>query len=206
MSLLDPFKEGLSMVQGLSPARLKALADERLDDLLEGEALRARRRVDELTRTFPSAQRPELSHRLVDQKKQLASMVGGVTGVFGLGAVPVDLVGMAYLQLSLLADLSCLYKADLRSPAGKQELLDLFSWANGLGPLERSSPRVLGSLASLLLRKGGFTMLGRAVPLIAAPVSAYLNHQHIQKVGEAAVRHYDGWARAQEKARRRGGG
>lgn len=40
------------------------------------------------------------------------------------------------------------------------------------------------------------------MPLVAAPVSAYLNNQHVQQVGDAAVRHYDGWVHAHEKARR----
>ena len=40
------------------------------------------------------------------------------------------------------------------------------------------------------------------MPLVAAPVSAYLNNQHIQQVGDEAVRHYDGFAAAHEKTRK----
>jgi hypothetical protein len=57
----------------------------------------------------------------------------------------------------------------------------------------------------MLLARGGLKGLSRAMPLVAAPISAYLNNQHIQQVGDIAVRHYDGWGRAHEKARRASG-
>lgn len=206
MALFDPVKRQLDALRELRPANLRRLANERLSDLLEREAARSRRRVDELARSYPSAGPRELAQRLIDHKKQLASMVGGITGVFGAATVPIDLVGMAYLQLALLTDVSTVFKANLRSEAGKQEVLDLFGYANGIGPIERSSPRVLGSLASMALKAGGLKTLGRAMPLVAAPISAYLNNHHIQRVGEAAVRHFDGWAKASEKAKKPGGG
>jgi hypothetical protein len=39
------------------------------------------------------------------------------------------------------------------------------------------------------------------MPLVAAPVTAWLNNHHIQVVGEAALRQYDGFARAAAKTR-----
>jgi hypothetical protein len=200
MAFFDPLKERLKPLGALRPKELRRLSNERLTVLIEQEARRAKDRVDELQRTYPSAGTREIAQRLVDQKKQLASMIGGVTGIFGAVTVPLDLVGMAYLELSLLVDVAHVFKLNLRSDAAKQELLDLFGYANGIGPTQRSSPKVLGSLAAMMLRRGGLSTLGRAMPLVAAPISAYLNNQHIQKIGEAAVRHYDGLAKAHAKA------
>jgi hypothetical protein len=205
MAFFDPLLEQLKSARRLSPKNLRKLAGERLSDLVEKEAVRARARVEELQQRYPSAGPRELSQRLVDQKKQLASMVGGVTGVFGAVTVPLDLVGMVYLQLSLLTEVATVFKVSLKSERERQELLDLFGYSNGIGPVQRSSPKVVGSLAALLLARGGLKTLSRAMPLVAAPISAYLNNQHIQQVGEAAVRHYDGWVHAHEKQKKASG-
>jgi hypothetical protein len=53
----------------------------------------------------------------------------------------------------------------------------------------------------MLLEKGGLHTLGRAMPLVAAPVTAYFNNQHIQMVGEQAVRFYEGFDKAHAKAK-----
>lgn len=206
MGFFDPLLEQVRAARQLTPKNLRKLANARLSDLVEKEAVRARARIDELSQRYPSAGPRELSQRLIDQKKQLASMVGGVTGVFGAVTVPLDLVGMVYLQISLLAEVATVFKVSLKSERERQELLDLFGYSNGIGPVQRSSPRVLGSLAALLLAKGGLKTLSRAMPLVAAPISAYLNNQHIQQVGDAAVRHYDGWVHAHEKQKKASGG
>jgi hypothetical protein len=62
---------------------------------------------------------------------------------------------------------------------------------------------VLGKVAGNILEKSGLRGLGRALPLVAAPVGAYLNNRHIQAIGEAAVRHYDGFERASTKSKNR---
>jgi hypothetical protein len=196
----------MGLFDALSPRKLKALASERVSDLLERETARARRHVDDLARKYPSATPRELAQRCVDQKKNVAGVVGGVTGVFGLVTVPLDLVGMVYLQLGLLAEVATSFKVNLRSERARTELLDLFGYANGLGPVQRASPRVVGSLAALLLARGGLTTFSRAMPLVAAPISAYLNNHHIQEVGDAAMRHYEGWVKAHEKTRKASGG
>ena len=56
-----------------------------------------------------------------------------------------------------------------------------------------------------LLTKTGLKAIGRAMPLVAAPISAYLNNQHIQRVGYSAIRHYDGWVHAHEKSKKASG-
>ena len=186
MAFFDPLLQ-------LSPKNLKKMGNTQLSELIEKEAVRARVKVDELQQRYPSAGPRELSQRLIDSKKNLASMVGGMTGVFGAITVPIDLVGMVYLQLSLLTEVATVFKLSLKSERERQELIDLLGYSNGIGPVQRSGPKVVGSLAALLLARGGLKGLSRAMPLLAAPISAYLNNQHIQQVGESAVRHYDGF-------------
>ncbi len=206
MGFFDPLLDQVKQARLLSPKNLRKLADARLSELIEKEAVRARARVDDLQQRYPSAGPRELAQRLIDSKKSLASMVGGVTGVFGVVTVPLDLVGMVYLQIALLTEVATVFKQPLRSERERTELLDLLGYANGIGPVQRASPRVLGSLAALLLAKGGLTSVARVMPLVAAPISAYLNNQHVQRVGEAAVRHYDGWSRAHAKAKKAAAG
>lgn len=199
MAFYDP------LVNALSPSKLKSLANERLSDLIDKEAVRARASLEELQQRYPSAGPRELSQRLIDSKKQVASMLGGVTGIFGAVTVPVDLVGMVYLQLVLLVEVGTVFKADFKNERGKKDVLDLFGYANGIGPVQRASPKVLGSLAAMVLTKTGLKAIGRAMPLVAAPISAYLNNQHIQRVGDSAIRHYDGWVHAHEKSKKASG-
>lgn len=206
MGFFDPFLEQVKVVRQLTPGNLKKLGNTQLSELIEKEAVRARVKVDELQQRYPSAGPRELSQRLIDTKKNLASMVGGITGVFGAVTVPIDLVGMVYLQLSLLTEVATVFKLSLKSERERQELIDLLGYSNGIGPVQRSGPKVVGSLAALLLARGGLKGLSRAMPLVAAPISAYLNNQHIQQVGEAAVRHYDGWVHAHEKSQKAAGG
>jgi hypothetical protein len=201
MAFYDPLLDRLVFLNQLKPANLKKLGNARLSDIIDKEAIRARRRVDALHERYPSAQSKELAQRLIDQKKNLASMVGGISGVFGVITLPADLLLMVWLQLSMLVDLATLHKVSLKSERARKELLDVFGYANGIGPMQRASPKVLSKLASVLLQKGGFSTLGKAMPLVAAPISAYLNNHHIQQVGDHALRHYNGFERAQAKTR-----
>ena len=57
-----------------------------------------------------------------------------------------------------------------------------------------------------MLERGGLETFGRALPLVAAPVTAYLNNKNIQEVGEEAVRFYAGFDKAHQKNRRESGG
>jgi hypothetical protein len=202
MSLLDDLKE---RVFALSPANLKRLGSARLSDVVSKDAERAKKKLEELTQRYPSAGPRELAQRFIDEKKTMASMVGGVSGIFGVLSVPPDLMVMTYLQLQLLVEIATLYKVNLKTERARAELLDVFGYANGIGPLQRASPKVLGKLASFALTKGGLEAIGKAVPLVAAPISAYLNNQHIQAVGDQAVRHYDGFDKAAEKTRKASG-
>lgn len=205
MGFFDPLLEQVKVVKQLTPANLKRIGNTQLSELIEKEAVRARAKVDEMQQRYPSAGPRELSQRMIDSKKSVASMVGGITGVFGVFTVPVDLVGMVYLQLSLLTEVATVFKLSLKSERERQELIDLLGYSNGIGPLQRSGPKVVSTVAALLLARGGLKGLSRAMPLVAAPISAYLNNQHIQQVGESAVRHYDGWVHAHEKSQKAAG-
>jgi hypothetical protein len=109
---------------------------------------------------------------------------------------------MVYLQLSLLAEVATAFKVSLKSESAQSELVDLFGQANGIGPFLRSGPRLVGGIASLLLTKGGLRIAARIMPIISAPLSAYVNNRHIQKVGSAAISHFEGWMKAHEKTAR----
>ncbi len=202
MPFYDPLLHNLKK---LSPSSLRGLADEKISDVVLKETTRAKTKIDELNQRYPAAGPRELAQRMIDSKKAFAGMVGGVSGVFGLVSVPADLGLMVYLQLALLVEVATLYKVNLKSERARQELLDVFGYANGIGPLQRASPKLVGKLAAMLLQKGGLGTIGRAMPLVAAPISAYLNNQHIQQVGEQAIRHYDGFSAASAKTKKASG-
>jgi uncharacterized protein (DUF697 family) len=183
----------------LHPNELKKLANRRLSDLVLRELTKSRRRVADLEKTYPSAGLKEKAQRLIDGKKAIAGLVGGVSGVFGLVSVPADLLALTWLQLVLLVDVATLYKVNLRTDSARDELLDLFGEINGIGPFQRAGPKVLGKVAQVLLEKGGWSVVGRAVPVVAAPISAFLNNAHIQQVGDEAMRHFEGLAKAEKR-------
>jgi len=199
VGLLD--SERLAFLKKLRPATIRRLASLRMEDVIGLEAKRARVRVKALRIRYPSAGPRELGQHVIDSTKGLASLSGSVSGVFGLVSVPADLVVMAWLQIRMLDDIATAYGVDLRFRRARTELLDVLGEANGVGPLKRSGPKLLGKVAAVVAEKGGFTSIGRAMPLVAAPVTAWLNNHHIQVVGEAALRQYDGFARAAAKTR-----
>jgi hypothetical protein len=180
---------------------LKKLANGQISELILKELPRSKLRLDDLQRRYPSAGTRELAQRLMDVKKNLAGMLGGVSGVFGLVSVPADLLLMRWLELVLLIDVASLHKVNLQTARARRELIELFGYANGIGSMQRAGPKVLGQVATVLLKKGGLSTLGRAVPLVAAPVSAYLNSEHLQRVGEEGVRYYGGFEKVEQKRR-----
>ena len=203
MAIWDAAKERLQFMKHLTPSGVKRLAGQRLSDTVLAEVPRARVRLTDLEQRYPSAGPRELAQRIIDGKKGVASMVGGVSGVFGLASVPADLVVMAWLQVVLLVDIATLHKVNLKTERSRQDLLELLGYANGMSSFQRAGPKVLGKIAGALIEKGGWATLGRALPLVAAPVTAYLNNQHIQRVGDEALRFYQGFDKAREKTRKR---
>ena len=199
MGLLD--SERLAFLRKLRPASLRRLGSLRMEDVVGLEAKRARARMKALRTRYPSAGPRELGQHAIESTKGLASLSGSVSGVFGLVSVPADLLVMAWLQIRMLADIATAYGVDLRFRRARTELLGVLGEANGVGALQRSGPRVLGKVAAVLAERGGFATVGRAMPLVAAPITAWLNNHHIQLVGEAALRQYDGFVRAAAKTR-----
>ena len=186
MAIWDGIGERVAFAKKLTPAELKKLASSRLSDLVVREISKSRSRISELEKAYPSAGAKEKAQRLIDGKKAIAGTFGGVSGFFGLISVPADLVLLAWLQLVLLVDLATLYKVNLKTEAARRELLDLYGQISGIGPVQRAGPKVLG----------------RAVPVFAAPISAFLNNQHVQEVGEEAIRHYEGLNKVAQKRKR----
>src|SRR5690606_14361066 len=84
---------------------------------------RARNRVVEIEKRYPSASQRERAQRLIDAKKSLASAIGGVTGAFGLVGIPGDLLVMSWLQIALVVDVATLYKVNLKGTRARNEVL-----------------------------------------------------------------------------------
>ena len=101
MGFYDSFRERFANLnesfKQLNPAEVKKLAGAKLSDIVLQEIARSRLRIDELQKRYPSAGPKELAQHLIDGKKALAGMAGGVSGVFGLISVPADLLFMSWL-------------------------------------------------------------------------------------------------------------
>jgi hypothetical protein len=184
-----------------SARSLRELAFRRVDQVILGEIERARPRIRTLREAQPGAPHRDLVDVLVEKKKSFAGTGGLVSGAFGLAGVPLDLVMVTYLQISLAVEVALVYGANVKSRAGQREVLEIVARGNGIGPLYRGSTPVLARVAFAILRRRGWPALGRAVPVVAMPLSAWLNNRDIARVGEAAVRYYDGMARLAEKRR-----
>lgn len=204
-SLLDPVNDAISQLKKLTPSNLKKLSNQRLSDLITSETLRSKNRIATLESRYPSAKPKELAQRLIDNKKHLAQLAGGISGALGIFSVPPDMLVMAWLELSLTVDIATLYKQNLKGERGRQEVLDLFYEMNGIPAFQRESPKVFSKLAGVLAAKLGSETIGRALPLIGAPISAYFNSQHVQFVGEQAIRHFEGFGKAREKTKKASG-
>ena len=176
------------VLQGLGPRSLKRLGGMRLSAVVLQESRRAKKRVGELKTRYPSAAARKLAQHLIEQKKQVAALVGGISGAFGLVGIPADWVAMAVLEVQLLVDIATAYEVRLEFARSRQELLDVLGTANGVGALGRAGPKVVGKLAQVLFERGGLASLGRAFPLVAAPVtSSVLNTRDIQVWGRGAA-------------------
>jgi uncharacterized protein (DUF697 family) len=183
-----------------TPRALRGIANFSFSKLVIAEVARSRHRIAELTRVYPSAGREELARRLVDSKKATASTAGAVSGFFGLASVPLDLVLVTVLQISLLVDMAVLHGVSLKSARAQDELLDVLGFANGIGPLVRAGPKVVGRIAVAIFERGGLPGLGRAVPVVASPITAWLNSRAIKRVGREGMRFYSREERRQKSS------
>jgi hypothetical protein len=172
---------------------LKGLAKERLGKLYVEELARSRKRVDVLRERYPSANPQELAQRLIDAKKVWAGTGGAISGLFGLMALPADLALVTALQLSLIMEIALLHRVNLKSGRARGEVLEVLGYSNGADTVNlagRAGPMLAARIAQKALTKRGLLQLGRAVPVLASPVVAFLNNRDIQRAGEAALRFY----------------
>ena len=157
-----------------------------LEDWLLAEIGRARTRLAELRHRHPDAEAAELARRLIEDKKQLAARGGAVTGFFGIASVPADVALLGYLELTLAIELAVLHGVNLKAPGGRQQLLELFGWERGFS-LRLLVPALAARTGRSLLRRSAWKAVGRTVPVLAAPLAAWLNNREIQRLGEAAL-------------------
>jgi len=172
---------------------LTRLAKERVDQLYLDEMVRARARVDELRERYPSASPQELARRLTDTKKAWASTGGAISGLFGLISLPADLAFVTVLQVSLIMEIALLFKTNLKSDRSRSEVLEVLGYSNGADTVnlaERTGTKLAARIAEKVLARRGLATLGKAVPIVAAPIVAYFNNRDLQRAGEAALRFY----------------
>ena len=172
---------------------IRELAKERTAQLYLDELARARKRVAGLRERYPSAAAPELIQRLIDAKKTWASASGAISGLFGLISLPADLAVVTVLQLSLIIEVALVHRVNLKSERARDEVFEVLGYSNGADTVNLASrvgPRLFGKMAARLLSLGGLETLGRAVPIVAAPLTAHLNNRDIQRAGLAAQRFY----------------
>ncbi len=166
---------------------------ERLWRVYVDEIGRCRARVDDVRGRYPSANPQELAQRLTDTKKTWASTGGAISGLFGLALVPADLMFVTVLQLTLIMEIALLHKVNLKSERARDEVFEVLGYSNGADTVNlagRAGPKLLARFAEKALTKRGLAQLGRAVPVVASPVVAYLNNRDLQRAGEAALRFY----------------
>jgi hypothetical protein len=154
---------------------------------------RCRKRIDELKEKYPSAGNDELVRRLTDAKKAWAATGGAISGLFGLALVPADLAFVTVLQLTLIMEIALLHKVNLKSDRARAEVFEVLGYSNGADTVNlagRAGPKLAARVAEKVLTKRGLEQLGRAVPIVASPLVAWLNNRDLQKAGQAAQRFY----------------
>ncbi|TMA22043.1 MAG: hypothetical protein E6J85_05990 [Deltaproteobacteria bacterium] len=172
---------------------LTRVAKDKLESLYLEQIVRARKRVDDLRTRYPSAQAGEMAQRLIDHKKAWASTGGALSGLFGLISVPADIAFVTLLQLALIMEIALVFRTNLKSARARSEVFEVLGYSNGADTVNlasRAGPKIFARAAEKILAKKGLAQLGRAVPVVAAPVVAWLNNKDIQRAGEAAVRFY----------------
>lgn len=170
---------------------LRRFAEERFSHWILGELERSRERVRALREKHPAATSSELAQRLIDEKKKWASTGGAVSGLFGAATLPADLAFVSWLQLTLIVDLAVLCGRNLKSARARQEVLEIFLAASTASrTASRASPKAVARIAERLFTLRGLRFFGRAVPLVAAPITAAFNNRDLQKAGDEALRIY----------------
>ncbi|MEO1335344.1 MAG: EcsC family protein [Myxococcota bacterium] len=158
--------------------------------LIRQERKRAQWHIDLIKRVEPYASRDRVAHLILQRWRRIAMVEGGLTGAFGLMGVPANLLLFAYCQLAVVVAIAEAYGVALDGEAGETALLDVLGKAHGIEDLVRASPKVLGALARALALRHGLGTLGRIIPMVAAPISARLNRNELQRTGSEALRRF----------------
>ena len=159
-----------------------------LEEWLLDELRRARATVRDLQHDFPDDEIEAVARRLIDRKKSRAGAGGALAGALGLWALPADLAYTAWLEASLVVELSVLYGVNLRGGPGRQALAEALGFSGTFGPLPAALPSIAGKVGTAIVRRIAGGGIGRFVPIIAAPVGAIFNRRELERVGRGAIR------------------
>jgi hypothetical protein len=170
--------------------KAKHVARIRLRDLIRAERQRARLHIHLIKQSEPIASPDRIALVILDRWKTAAAVEGGVTGAFGLLGVPLNFLLFAYFQLAAVVSIAEVYGIELEGEAGEDALLSVVGRAHGMEDVVRASPRVLGAVAKALAMHYGLGIVGRLIPLAAAPISAKLNERDMARVGGEALRRF----------------
>lgn len=170
--------------------KAKHAARLKLRDLIRAERQRARLHIHLIKQSEPVASPDRIALVILERWKKAAAVEGGVTGAFGLLGVPVNFLLFAYFQLAAVVSIAEVYGIELEGEAGEDALLSVVGRAHGMEDVVRASPRVLGAIAKALAMHYGLGLVGRLVPLAAAPISAKLNERDMARVGGEALRRF----------------
>jgi hypothetical protein len=162
----------------------------RLSQLIAEEEKRAALHIELIRVLEPHASPDRVAHLLLERWATVAALEGGFTGAAGLFGIPMNFVLFTYCQVAVTVSIARAYGIGLSGRAGEDAVLEVIGRAHGLEGLMRASPRVLGALARRLAMQRGFRMLGRWVPLVAAPISARINQRDLRRTGTEALRRF----------------
>ena len=168
--------------------RLKKYAQTSLAELIRQEKRRAQIHIKIIRYTEPDASSDRLSEIMLSRWTKLASIEGGMTGAAGVLGIPTNLLLFSYCQLAAAVSVAEAYNYSLEGRAGEDAILALLGDVHGINDLVRSGPRVFGALAKTIALRHSLPALGRAIPLVAAPISAKLNERDMRRLGREARR------------------
>jgi hypothetical protein len=175
------------------PFSFKEIAARGFSAMVTREAARAQQRVWQLELSAPHEDARQRAWRLIEAKKQLAGVLGGFSGTMGFAAIPTEYVYMNYLQLSLLIDIAIAHGVNFGAARAKRELRELFGYVSGIHPVARAGPALARGVGRAFLRSGLWARVGQSIPLLAMPLTARLQSQHLHRVGEEAILYYSGF-------------
>lgn len=169
---------------------LRDLARRRLSQLIEDEQKRARFHIGLIRREDPPPSNDRVAQTIFDRWVKVATVEGGLTGAAGFAGVPLNFVLFTYFQVAMVVSIAEAYNISLTGEAGEEALLGVIGKAHGFDDLVRESPRILGEIAKAIALRHGLTAFGRLIPMVAAPISAFLNSREMRRTGNEALRRF----------------